>query len=124
LKSPKVSRPAPDKRLTEIWRLVRQIPRGCVVTYGDIARALRPPCNPRLIGRALGKAPPGLSLPWHRVLAAGGRIALPGEYGLDQRMRLQTEGVTFSGKRVRMKQHQWKPGRKESAREKQRRRPC
>jgi methylated-DNA-protein-cysteine methyltransferase-like protein len=57
----------------------------------------------------LGKAPPGLALPWHRVLAAGGRIALPGSHGLDQRLRLQAEGVTFTGKRVRLKLHQWKP---------------
>jgi methylated-DNA-protein-cysteine methyltransferase-like protein len=112
LKTRKNSRPAPDERLTQIWRIVRQVPRGSVVTYGDIARAVRPPCNPRLIGHALGKAPPGLDLPWHRVLAAGGRIALPGDYGLDQRLRLQNEGVTFSGKRVRLKQHQWRPGKK------------
>jgi len=36
------------------------------------------------------------------VLAAGGRIALPGEAGFEQRMRLETEGVQFSGRRVNM----------------------
>jgi hypothetical protein len=41
-------------------------------------------------------------LPWHRVVAAGGRIALPGEAGFEQRMRLESEGVSFSGSRVRM----------------------
>jgi len=112
LKKLKNRQPAPDKRLTQIWRLVRQIPRGSVVTYGDIACSLRPPCNPRLVGWALGKAPPGLALPWHRVLAARGRIALAGSSGLDQRLRLQTEGVTFAGKRVRLELHQWKPGRR------------
>jgi methylated-DNA-protein-cysteine methyltransferase-like protein len=112
LRTPRSSPPAPDKRLTEIWRLIRRVPRGSVVTYGDIARRLRPPCNPRLVGWALRKAPPGLTLPWHRVLAAGGRIALPGPNGLDQRLRLQAEGVTFAGKRVRLKLHQWKPGTK------------
>lgn len=86
------------------------MPRGSVVTYGDIARMLRPPCNPRLVGWALRKAPPGL--PWHRVLAAGGRIALPGSHGADQRLRLQSEGVTFSGKRARIEIHRWKPGRR------------
>jgi methylated-DNA-protein-cysteine methyltransferase related protein len=111
LRSPKNSRPAPDKRLTQIWRLVRQIPRGSVVTYGDVASLLHPPCNPRLVGWALRKAPPGLALPWHRVLAAGGRIALPGANGLDQRLRLQTEGVTFAGPRVRLKLHQWNRGK-------------
>ncbi len=43
-------------------------------------------------------------LPWHRVVAAGGRIALPGEHGFEQRMRLEAEGVKFSGARVRMKE--------------------
>jgi methylated-DNA-protein-cysteine methyltransferase related protein len=91
---------------------VRRVPRGSVVTYGDIARSLRPACNPRWVGWALRQAPPGLLLPWHRVLAAGGRIALPGPHGLEQRLRLQSEGVTFAGKRVRLKLHQWRPGRK------------
>jgi methylated-DNA-protein-cysteine methyltransferase related protein len=115
LKRPKNSPPAPDSRLTQIWRLVRHIPRGSVATYGDIAGLVKPPCNPRLVGQALRKAPPGLALPWHRVLAAGGRIALPGPNGLDQRLRLQTEGVTFSGARVRLKLHQWKRGKTKTA---------
>ncbi len=90
---------------------MRRIPRGSVATYGDIAGLVRPPCNPRLVGLALRKVPPGLALPWHRVLAAGGRIALPGADGLDQRLRLQTEGVIFAGSRVRLKLHQWRLGK-------------
>ena len=46
-------------------------------------------------------------LPWHRVVAAGGRIALPGEHGLDQRFRLEMEGVKFSGRKVRMKEFEF-----------------
>jgi methylated-DNA-protein-cysteine methyltransferase-like protein len=56
-------------------------------------------------------APPGLQLPWHRILAAGGRIALPPPNGLEQRLRLESEGVTFSGKRVRVAMHRWRPGK-------------
>jgi methylated-DNA-protein-cysteine methyltransferase-like protein len=94
---------------------VRRVPRGSVATYGDIAGAVQPPCNPRLIGRALGKAPPGLALPWHRILAAGGRIALLAHQGLEQRLRLEGEGVTFAGKRVRLEIHRWKPGKHQKA---------
>ena len=54
------------------------------------------------------RAPHGLGLPWHRILAAGGRIALPGEAGLEQRMRLETEGVRFAGRRVRMEAHRYR----------------
>lgn len=96
-----------DDRLTRIWQVVRSVPPGKVVTYGDVARAVDPPCTPRQVGWALRKAPPMLRLPWHRVLAAGGRIALPGAHGLDQRLRLQKEGVGFSGQRVQMEKYHY-----------------
>ncbi|MCI4344453.1 MAG: MGMT family protein [Thermoplasmata archaeon] len=52
------------------------------------------------------------ALPWHRVVAAGGRIALEGEPGREQRLRLELEGVTFRRGRVRMDHHGWVPRRK------------
>ncbi len=87
---------------------MRGIPRGTVVTYGDVSRAVGLPCTARQVGFALRKAPPSLRLPWHRVLAAGGRIALPGASGLEQRLRLKAEGVAFSGRRVRMERHHYR----------------
>lgn len=51
-------------------------------------------------------------LPWHRVVAAGGRIALPGESGVEQRLRLQQEGVTFRGLKVDMEAHELRFTRK------------
>jgi hypothetical protein len=51
-------------------------------------------------------------LPWHRVVAAGGRIATPGEHALDQRFRLEMEGVKFSGRKVRMAEFEFKFARK------------
>jgi len=42
------------------------------------------------------------------VLGAGGKIMLPGEAGLEQRLRLETEGVTFQGGRVRLDKHQYR----------------
>jgi methylated-DNA-protein-cysteine methyltransferase-like protein len=115
LKNPRNRSPEPDNRLNQIWRLVRSVPRGSVATYGDIAEAVRPPCNPRQVGWALGVAPAGLQLPWHRILAAGGRIALPPPNGLEQRLRLASEGVTFSGKRVRLALHRWQPRKRGKA---------
>ena len=96
-----------DPPAEQIQRIVRRIPQGRVSTYGDIASATDPPCSPRQVGWALRRAPSGLRLPWHRVLAAGGRIALPGESGLEQRLRLQAEGVRFRGRRVRMDLHRF-----------------
>lgn len=95
----------PDDARQRIWGLVRQIPKGKVATYGDIAAQVD--CNPRLVGWALRQAAPAQRLPWHRVLAAGGRIALPGVNGEDQRLRLKAEGVTFSGRRVRLAAHRY-----------------
>ena len=115
MKKQKSKPPELENRLAQIWRLVRRVPRGSVATYGDIAEAVQPPCNPRLIGPALGKAPPGLALPWHRILAAGGRIALPAHQGLEQRLRLEGEGVTFAGKRARLEIHGWKPGKQKES---------
>jgi methylated-DNA-protein-cysteine methyltransferase-like protein len=86
--------------------IVRRIPRGAVATYGQIAEQAGFPGAARQAAWALHA---GKGLPWHRVVAAGGRIALPGEHGLEQRMRLASEGVTFRGARVRMDLHVWRP---------------
>jgi methylated-DNA-protein-cysteine methyltransferase-like protein len=94
---------------SRIRATVLKIPRGKVSTYGAIARAAGFPGAARQVVRALQKAH---GLPWQRVVAAGGRIALPGERGLEQRFRLETEGVKFSGKKVRMKEFEFNFGRK------------
>lgn len=84
------------KRIQDV---VRSIPRGKVSSYGAVAVAAGFPGAARQVVWALRGAQ---GLPWHRVVAAGGRIALPGEAGFDQRMRLESEGVPFAGSRVRM----------------------
>jgi len=83
---------------------VRRIPRGKVATYGEVARAAGFPGCARQVVWALRAA---RGLPWHRVVGAAGRILLPGENGLEQRMRLETEGVTFRVGRVWMDKHQY-----------------
>ncbi len=97
--------PAQEPRLEAIWRAVSTIPGGCVVTYGDVALAANPPCSARHVGWALRMAHPAQGLPWHRVVAAGGRIALEGPSSFEQRLRLEAEGVKFRGRRVRMDLH-------------------
>ena len=77
-----------------------------MITYGQVAEAAGIPGGARLTVRALYG---GTELPWHRVVAAGGRIALTGEDGHEQRLRLRMEGVTFRGGRVRMDLHGWAP---------------
>src|SRR5882757_8604524 len=104
----KAQQPSPtlaESRRTKIRAAIMNIPRGHVSSYGAIARAAGIPGGARLVVRTLSGSH---GLPWHRVVAAGGRIAIPGEGGLDQRFRLEMEGVKFSGKKVRMAEFEYK----------------
>lgn len=92
--------------LSRLRRVIARVPRGRVITYGQVAAAAGFPGAARLTVRALHGAE---GLPWHRVVAAGGRIALPGPEGREQRLRLAVEGVTFRGGRVRIDLHGWTP---------------
>jgi methylated-DNA-protein-cysteine methyltransferase related protein len=83
---------------------IRRIPRGKVSSYGAIAQAAGFPGAARQVVWTLRQSH---GLPWHRVVASGGRIALPGEAGFEQRFRLEAEGIGFSGRRVRMKEFEF-----------------
>ena len=74
----------------EVYDIVRQIPEGKVMTYGQIARLLGRPQNSRLVGQALQNVPDSLCLPCHRVVTSQGRTA-PG--WPDQQNLLNAEGV-------------------------------
>jgi len=93
-----------------VWRLVRRIPRGRVVTYGQIATRLGRPRAARAVGRALRGCPP--DLPWHRVVNARGGISPRARMSsvLTQRIRLEGEGIALRGGRVRLPQYRWHPG--------------
>jgi alkylated DNA nucleotide flippase Atl1 len=88
-----------------IREAILSVPRGKVSTYGAIARAAGLPRGARFVVRVLSQSH---GLPWHRIVAAGGRIATPGEHALDQRFRLEMEGVKFSGRKVRMADFEYK----------------
>jgi len=91
----------PTAPILAIRTAIRKIPKGKVSTYGAVAEAAGIPRGARLAVRALHGA---VDLPWHRVVGAGGRIATRGESAFEQRFRLESEGVRFSGKRVAMKE--------------------
>src|ERR1051325_2774845 len=90
----------------DIQKTIAKIPKGKVATYGAVARAAGYEGAARQVAWALRGA--GGRLPWHRVLGAGGRISLPGESGLEQRIRLEAEGVEFRGGKVRMEKHEFR----------------
>src|SRR6266850_1770039 len=92
-----------------VYRYVQRIPRGRVLTYGGLAKALRLPGGARTAGRAMAATPSGKGIPWHRVLGERGKILIREPYASLQRKLLESEGVTIVGFRVDLKRHLWKP---------------
>jgi len=92
----------------KIEAAIRAIPRGKVSTYGAIAKAAGFPGASRQVAATLRR---GFGLPWQRVLGAGGEVKLTGDSAIEQRLRLEAEGVRFRGRRVDMKACEWKFGR-------------
>ena len=95
-----------------IRNAIRKIPKGKVSTYGDVAKAAGFPGAARQVVWALQDS---RGLPWHRVVGAGGKILLRGEPALEQRFRLEAEGVVFRGGRVWMQKHQFRGSGKPAA---------
>jgi methylated-DNA-protein-cysteine methyltransferase-like protein len=99
----------------QVWDVVRQIPPGKVVTYGQIAGLLPPPggmdpkaylaFGPRWAGGAMAACPE--DVPWQRVINAQGKIS-PRLGAQDQRALLEAEGVEFDEReRINLKKYRW-----------------
>lgn len=90
----------------EVYDIVRQIPAGRVVSYGQIARLIGQPNQARRVGVAMKNAPAERQLPCHRAVNSQGRT-VPG--WSEQRLLLEAEGVRFtSDSRVDMKSFVWR----------------
>lgn len=94
-----------------VYSLVKRIPRGRVITYGQLAEALRLPGGARTAGRAMAACPGGRGIPWHRVVGAGGRILLREPHAALQRRLLESEGTRLVEGRVDLARHGWCPRR-------------
>lgn len=106
---PKLSSDKSGKTRVRIEAAIRSIPQGKVSTYGAIARAAGLPGRARQVAAILRR---GFGLPWQRVLGFGGEIKMGGDSAIEQRLRLEAEGVRFRGRRVDMKTHEFELGRK------------
>ena len=79
--------------------VLRRIPAGRVVTYGDVARLAGRPGAARAVGQIMRRVDePGL--PYHRVIAAGGRIGGFGQHPRVKAALLAAEGLTIRRGRV------------------------
>jgi methylated-DNA-protein-cysteine methyltransferase-like protein len=87
----------PDRQYRErVYRIVRKIPRGRVMTYGQIAYTLGEGYTPRTVGFVMHGADEKKT-PWHRVInsqgrCSTGRVVLPAD---KQQRLLEREGVKF-----------------------------
>jgi methylated-DNA-protein-cysteine methyltransferase-like protein len=109
------SEPNPKYR-ERVYQIVRRIPRGRVMTYGQIAYMLGQGYTPRTVGFVMHGADEN-NTPWHRVInsqgkCSTGRIALPSD---KQQRMLEAEGVHFDNTgRCDLETCLWKPRRRGS----------
>lgn len=90
-----------------VYEIVRQVPPGCVTSYGQISWLLGVPRAARQVGWAMRHCPD--ELPWQRVVRADGSIA-GGGYAEMRRALLEAEGVPFTADgRVDMERCLWRP---------------
>jgi methylated-DNA-protein-cysteine methyltransferase-like protein len=95
-----------------VYELVKKIPRGRAITYGQLAKALKLPGGARTAGRAMAACPNGKGVPWHRVVGAGGTLLIREPYASLQRKLLESEGLALAEKRIlNFKEFQWNPAK-------------
>jgi methylated-DNA-protein-cysteine methyltransferase-like protein len=104
--------PGPPRFHRLVYRLVRKVPRGKVVTYGQVAAILGQPRAARAVGQALRLLPPALQrvVPWQRVINSAGHISCRGDiYRPEiQRELLEREGIRFDRRgRIDLKRARW-----------------
>src|SRR6266849_3791625 len=92
-----------------VYKLVKQIPRGRVITYGALAKALQLRGGARTAGRALAATPSGKGIPWHRVVGERGKLLIPEPYASLQKKLLEGEGAKIVEFRVDFAKHGWAP---------------
>ena len=94
-----------------VYQFVKRIPRGRVITYGVLAKALRLPGGARTAGRAMAGTPSGKGIPWHRVVGDRGKLLIREPYASLQRKLLETEGIMLLESRVDLKAYLWQPSK-------------
>jgi methylated-DNA-protein-cysteine methyltransferase related protein len=95
-----------------VYALVRQVPPGRVVTYGQVAALLGSPQAARAVGYALRVLPDGADVPWQRVINHQGRISprYPAVGPMLQRVLLEAEGIGFDADdSIDLARYRWHP---------------
>ena len=98
-------------RMHRIRETIRDIPRGFVASYGQIAEIAGVPRGARQVGYTLRHLPKSHKVPWHRVVQASGKIAFDkGSPQFEEQCnRLMMEGVSVLAGRIDMNKYRWQP---------------
>lgn len=93
-----------------VIRLIQQIPKGKVATYGQIAELAGKSHGARGVAWLLSSSTIKHDLPWHRVINSKGMISFPemSESYLRQKKLLEKEGLTFENGKISLKLFLWK----------------
>ncbi|MBH0159290.1 MGMT family protein [Fictibacillus sp. 26RED30] len=95
----------------KVIKVIKSIPKGQVMTYGQIARVAGNPRSARQVVRILHSLSKKHDLPWHRVINAKGEIGIQDEeLFFTQKSLLESEGVQFKGKnRMNIEAYRYTP---------------
>jgi methylated-DNA-protein-cysteine methyltransferase-like protein len=95
--------------MEQLWKLIQQIPRGCVASYGSLGKCLNSPVSGLIVGRWMTQVPE--DVPWWRVVAKNGSLPIfkrnPWLVEV-QYQKLLAEGVAFDRRSV-LPQYFWDP---------------
>ncbi|MBI2432020.1 MAG: MGMT family protein [Candidatus Hydrogenedentes bacterium] len=102
----------PNTFYEAVYRIVRTIPKGRVMTYGQIATLLGQPRAARAVGYAMKASGRHDDVPWQRVINSRGSISAKSEVErpMLQRVLLEAEGVEFDATDTcDLKRYRWEP---------------
>lgn len=91
----------------QVLEVIKSIPFGHVMTYGQIAAYAGNPRGARQVSRILSSMSNKHGLPWHRVINSKGGISLTGEPGFTQAELLSSEGIKVLNKQIKLKEYQY-----------------
>ncbi|MFS0672121.1 MGMT family protein [Ornithinibacillus sp. 179-J 7C1 HS] len=95
----------------KVINIIKQIPEGKVMTYGQIARIAGSPRAARQVVRILHSMSKKYHLPWHRVINSRGKIAIKDQAAYqEQLLNLEAEGVEMGQQDcIDLEKYQWEP---------------
>ena len=94
----------------QVYRILQNIPRGRVVTYGQIAKMLGNKYCARTVGNILHANPDGEKCPCYKVVNSKGQLACQYAFGgiEKQKEKLEADGIEVTDYKVDLEKYQWK----------------